>query len=70
MKALIVGAIAVIIAMAAAPMIGRHGQATPAAGPVINEYAAVATISTGAAVDLQVHVPREGLTLVEFTADF
>ena len=40
------------------------------AGPAIDEAAEVATISTGETVDIEPHVPRQGLTIVEFTADF
>lgn len=36
----------------------------------IDESADVATISTGERVDIDAHVPRQGLTIVEFTAEF
>ena len=32
--------------------------------------AVVATVSTGQRVDIEAHVARQGLTIVEFTAEF
>jgi hypothetical protein len=48
----------------------ERGRNLRSKAPSIDESAEVATISTGERVDIGAHVPRQGLTIVEFTADF
>ena len=46
------------------------GKTGPTGTPPADEATEVAVISTGETVDIDARVPRRGLTLVEFTADF
>ncbi|HEX6810911.1 MAG TPA: hypothetical protein VF384_04735 [Planctomycetota bacterium] len=61
--ALVLGSVAFVV---------RHEQQKPRRlkAPVAGEAEEVATITTGERVDLDAHVPRTGLTIVEFTAAF
>jgi hypothetical protein len=70
MKALIAVVVAVVLGMAGLVVHHEMGKRGRAVGPAIDEGAEVATISTGDPVDVAAHVPRQGLTIIEFTAEF
>lgn len=69
MKVLIAGVVAFVLAMAATPIVGRGTVTVVPSQRIHNEAAVVATVSARSSVDLRSFVPREGLTLVQFTAD-
>lgn len=70
MRALIAIAVLVVLGTVGAVVMHERGKNRGPVGPRIDEGAVVATISTGERVDIEAHVPRQGLTIVEFTADF
>ena len=69
MKLLIAAAVLLVLGTVGVVVLHERGKAH-GHGPASDASAAVATISTGDRVDIEAHVPRRGLTIVEFTADF
>lgn len=70
MRVLLVLAVLLVLGMAGVVVVHERGKTRNARGPAIDPDAVVATISTGERVDIEAHVARRGLTIVEFTADF
>ena len=70
MRIIIAAAILLVVGMVGFVVMSERGRANRLRTPRIDEGAEVATISTGERVDIDAHVPRQGLTIVEFTADF
>jgi hypothetical protein len=70
MKILIAIVAAVVLGMVGLVVHHESGKRGRTAGTSVDEGAEVATISTGEPVDIEAHVPRQGLTIVEFTAEF
>lgn len=69
MKALVAGAVVLVLGLAGAVVVYERNKGRTA-GPGAHEGTAVLTISTGEAVDIDANVPRRGLVIVEFTADW
>ena len=61
-----------LLVLGSVAFVVHHEQQKPRRqkAPAVGEAEEVATIATGERVDLDAHVPRTGLTIVEFTADF
>ena len=69
MKALIAVVVALVLGLVGFVVVHESNKQR-SSGPVVDEFAVSAVISTGERVDIDAHVPRQGLTIVEFTADF
>jgi hypothetical protein len=67
---LIAAAILLAVGIVGFVVMNERGRANRLRTARIDEGVQVATISTGERVDIDAHVPRQGLTIVEFTADF
>jgi len=65
-------AVTVALVLGAVGFVVHHESQKPRRQmqPVIGAAEEVSTISTGERVDVERHVPREGLVIVEFTAEF
>lgn len=69
MRLLILGALALVMGGIGFVVVHESGKRRVPRS-VANPSATIAVVSTGDRVDLSEHVPREGLCIVEFTADF
>lgn len=70
MRVLIAAAVLFVLGTVGFVVLRERGKTRVATGAASDSSADVATISTGDRVDIEAHVPRQGLTIVEFTADF
>lgn len=69
MRLFIIAALALVLGGVGFVVMHQSGKQR-APKSIVNPSATIAVISNGERVDLSEHVPREGLCIVEFTADF
>jgi len=69
---ILIGVVLLLIAGFVGVVVLKEGERRSNApvGPIPQASEAVVTISKGGAVDIESWIPRQGLTIVEFTADF
>jgi hypothetical protein len=66
----LVAAVLLALTMVGVVVTSDRGRSHRSRSAPVDEGAEVATIARGERVDIAAFVPRQGLTIVEFTADF